>query len=75
MTRPRERLTAVVCEACRATTTKNWSRTCNRCTAAGGDKKGGHSQSSMRYDHAGRKIPSPCQKGAARGTGPKGGDR
>jgi uncharacterized paraquat-inducible protein A len=32
MTRPAQRLTAVVCEACHATTTKNWSRICNRCT-------------------------------------------
>ena len=34
MTRPRLRLTAVLCEVCRATTTRNWSRTCIRCAAA-----------------------------------------
>jgi hypothetical protein len=34
MTRPAQRLTAVECETCRATTTKNWSRVCQACTKA-----------------------------------------
>ncbi len=34
MTRPRERLTAVVCESCHDTTTRNWSRVCGKCTKA-----------------------------------------
>jgi hypothetical protein len=34
MTRPRERLTTVVCETCHATTTKSWDRTCGKCATA-----------------------------------------
>jgi hypothetical protein len=32
--KPALRLTTVVCETCRATTTRNWSRTCNACSKA-----------------------------------------
>jgi hypothetical protein len=72
MIRPRERLTTVPCETC-GVTTRAWSRVCARCTKAGGDR-GIKDQSSMPADYAGQLFLSPFQKGATRGTGPKGGE-
>jgi hypothetical protein len=34
MSRPRQRLTCVVCTVCQAITTSNWSRVCSKCSLA-----------------------------------------
>ena len=78
MTRPPQRLTTVVCETCRATTTRNWSRICNRCAARGASvcihaacECRGHGADDDHRDqgNAVSRLPRSCVCGAVHPSG------